>query len=317
MRTAFENIDRLQCMELQGTALPYGMKAGLYDLAREVAGRPLVEAAAELLDRPAARVAIVTGAAVPGHMPVGENDGPLGSSVLAGVLIRIGHRVAVYTDPPAAPPLAALFRRAGLDVPVVELALHDPDQQRKIAESIDMAIAVERTGGNVNGRLYGATGVARDAFRSNVDHLFRAAAELGKSTLGIGDGGNEIGFGRIHRRLVEHMPDLNRTDRTPCGGGVFSTVATDALVVATTSNLGCYGVVAALAVRRREADLCHTPEEELALIEFGSGLGLVDGDSGTPIAAVDGVDAEDHAAVVRLMRAIVRRALAAPVERAF
>ena len=103
--TAYANLDRLSCLEIQGAALPHGVKTGLYEAAREAEGRPLTLAAAELLDRPPARIGIVTGAAVPDHMPAGENDGPLGSVVLAQALVRMGHRVSFYTDPPAAPPI--------------------------------------------------------------------------------------------------------------------------------------------------------------------------------------------------------------------
>ena len=50
MLIACENIDRLQCMELQGRALPRGVKAVLYDLARSVHDEPLVLAAARILN---------------------------------------------------------------------------------------------------------------------------------------------------------------------------------------------------------------------------------------------------------------------------
>ncbi len=127
--TAYANLDRLSCLEIQGAALPHGVKTGLYEAAREAEGRPLTLAAAELLDRPPARIGIVTGAAVPDHMPAGENDGPLGSVVLAQALVRMGHRVSFYTDPPAAPAIEALAARYGLDAPTVHLGLHDTAQR--------------------------------------------------------------------------------------------------------------------------------------------------------------------------------------------
>ena len=154
---AYANLDRLSCLELQGAALPHGVKTGLYEAAREAEARPLTLAGAELLDRPPAHVGIVTGAAVPGYMPVGENDGPLGSVVLARALVAMGHRVSFYTDPPAAPPIEALAARCGLDAPTVHLRLHDAAQQDDIAAELDVAVAVERHGGNPNGNLYGGT----------------------------------------------------------------------------------------------------------------------------------------------------------------
>ena len=317
MLIACENIDRLQCLEIQGRGLPRGVKWRLYEAARAVHDVPLVMAAAQLLDRSSCHIGIVSGAAVPDHMPVGENDGPLGTVVLAETLTKIGHRVTIYTDPPAAPPFVALLARRSVDVPVSELALNDQRQQDGIANEADVLIAIERLGGNVNGITYGATGVSREAFRCNVDHLFRTATELGKPTLSIGDGGNEIGFGKVHDALVAAMPDLNKADVTPCGGGIVSAVPTDVLVVATSSNLGAYGVCAALAVQRQDPTLCHTPAEELAIEHVGVGLGLTDGGTGECIAAVDGIPVEDNVAVVTLMQALVARALAGEIDRGF
>jgi len=317
MLYACENLDRLQCLEIQGRGLPRGIKGPLYDLARAAHDQPLTLAAAALLNEGPRHIGIVTGAAVPGHMPVGENDGPLGASVLANTLVRLGHWVSVYTDGAASGPLRALIERFGIDVPVIELHLNDRDQQSAIAKDLDVAVAIERLGGNPNGIVYGATGVSRAEFRCNVDHLFRSMTELGKPTLSIADGGNEIGFGKIYDALCARLPEHNLKDRTPCGGGVFSVVPTDVLVVATSSNLGAYGVVAALSLLRGDASLCHTPEEERALEYIGVGLGLTDGGSGRRIAAVDGVPVEDNAAVVRLMHTSVVRALEEPGARDF
>jgi hypothetical protein len=317
VKIAAENIDRLQCLEIQGRGLPRGIKGPLYEVVRAAHDKPLVLAAAEILDCPPMHIGICSGAAVPGHMPVGENDGPLGTAVLARALARIGHRLTVYTDPAAAEPFRILLDRYGLEVPVVALRLHDTQQQDVIANEIDCALAVERLGGNVNGIMYGATGVSRQDFRCNVDHLFRTVTMLGKPTLSIADGGNEIGFGKVHATLTVAMPELNQSAKTPCGGGIISAVPADVLVMATSSNLGCYGVCAALAIRRNDPALCHTAEEEFALEHIGVGLGLTDGGTGQRIAAVDGIPVADNGAVVTLMQAIVARALAPAVERGF
>lgn len=316
MRYACENIDRLQCMELQGRGLPRGIKFPLYELARAAHDRPLVLAAAELLNAAPRHVAIVTGAAVPVHMPVGENDGPLGAVVLARALRRIGQTVSIYTDYAAMGPLEALIAHFGIEVPVVELQPDDGAQLKAVVEEIDVAVAIERLGGNPNGILYGATGVERVG-RCNVDALFRDAMAMGKPTLAIADGGNEIGFGKIYDALCERLPEYCLRDVTPCGGGIYSTVPTDVLVVATSSNIGAYGVVAGLALLRGDVSICHTPDEERALEYIGVGLGLTDGGTGKQIAAVDGVPVEDNAAIVHLMRSSVERALENPHARAF
>ena len=181
----------------------------------------------------------------------------------------------------------------------------------------DQLIAIERLGGNVHGHLYGMTAVSRDAFRTNVDHLFRTHAGLGRESLAIGDGGNEIGFGAYRDVLAQQLPQINQADRTPCGGGVFSVVPTTRLVVGSTSNLGAYGVCAALALLRNDLTLCHDPDEEEALHHVGVGLGLSDGGGGGIIAACDGIPSSASAALVLLMRTIVERALQPPRTRAF
>ena len=59
------------------------------------------------------------------------------------------------------------------------------------------------------------------------------------ATIGIGDGGNEIGMGKVHQQVIEHI--LN-------GQNIASTVATDHLVTAGVSNWGGSALVAALRV---------------------------------------------------------------------
>jgi hypothetical protein len=65
---------------------------------RKTASEPLVAAAARLLNRSSpTRVLILTGAAVTDYMPVGENDGPIGT---AGVAARLGRCTAGHEHRP-------------------------------------------------------------------------------------------------------------------------------------------------------------------------------------------------------------------------
>ncbi len=317
MLIASDNIDKLICVEMRRPGLPRGFKWPLYEIARAKLSEPAVLAAARLLDRSPAAIGIVTGAAVPEHMPRGENDGPFGAAVLARALDAIGHRTTVFTDADCAGPIKSLLARYELATPVRAVALRDEAEQEAIVETCDLFVAIERLGGNVNGHLYGVTAVSRDAHRANFDHLFACARRRGVSTIGIGDGGNEIGFGGIHRELSENWPQHAAADRTPCGGGIFSVVETDVLVVASTSNIGAYGVVGALAMLRRDPSICHTPEEEVALHYIGVGLGLADGATGRVIPWCDGIPAESNAAVVRLIRNVVEQTLLEEQERNF
>lgn len=317
MQIAADNMDRLLAVEIRGRGRGRGFKWGLYTIARAQSDQPLVLAAAAALDRAPCTVAIVTGAAVPEHMPVGENDGPFGATALAAALTAIGHQVQVWTDPECAAPIEGLLRWRGVPAKVGVLAMNDTAQQEAIGRGADVFVAIERLGGNINGHIHGINGRQRDPFRTKVDTIFRTAAALGRTTIGIGDGGNEVGFGKIREALIAAMPEHNQAEATPCGGGIYAALATDILVVGSTSNLATYGVLAALAMRRDDLSLCHDPEVEEQMHYVGVGLGLTDGGGGGVIADCDGIPAKANAAVVTLLNAIAARYLAAPRARPF
>lgn len=317
MDIAADNIDRVMNIEMRRRGLPRGNKWPMFQMARDAEGGPLCLAAARVLDRPPCRVLILTGAAVPDHMPVGENDGPIGTAVLAKALRAIGHVVDVLTDPVCALPVEGLGKFLGIEIGMVLIGLDDkPLQERMVAEH-DVVVTVERLGGNVNGFLHGVNGVRRDQHRANLDQVIAGARSAGKPTLGIGDGGNEIGFGKIYDRISTELAEHAFKDVTPCGGGVFSTVATDVLLVANSSNIGAYAVTAGLALLRADPSLCHTAEMDYALHHVGVGLGLVDGANGQLRPWCDGIPPETNAAVVEIMHDIVERTLEEPHIRKF
>lgn len=125
--------------------------------------------------------------------------------------------------------------------------------------------------------------------------LFEAGQdEFGPRTIGIGDGGNEIGMGRIPWDVVR---------RNIAGGGLVACrIPTDRLVVCGISNWGAYALAAGILRHRKEtlpAGLFR-PETELrilqAMVEQG---GLVDGVSGLPTPTVDGLAWDPYAAVLK------------------
>jgi hypothetical protein len=318
MLIATDAIERVTSIEMRPHGRGRGFKSVLQDICRAAAGEPTALAAARALDRAPCKVAIVTGAAVPGHMPVGENDGPFGAAVLALKLEQIGHTVTIWTDPEAAPPIEGVLEYLGAKATVGRLLRPaDPVQQDAIVAESDVLMAIERLGGNVNGQLYGITGQSRVAFRANVDRIFTEAQAQGKTTIAIGDGGNEVGFGKVHEAILAAIPDHNKAEVTACGGGVLSVVATDILVFATSSNIGAYAVCGALAMLRRDASLCHDADTEDKLHYVGLGLGLVDGGGNGRTPLCDGIPADCNAAIVCLIENIVLRYLDPPRTRPF
>lgn len=69
--------------------------------------------------------------------------------------------------------------------------------------------------------------------------LFSAHTSEKITTIGIGDGGNEIGMGKVQPKVIEHIQN---------GRNIACAVATDYLVTAGVSNWGGSALVAALHV---------------------------------------------------------------------
>src|SRR5262245_33498752 len=126
-------------------------------------------------------VGIVTGFFIPGaDRP--ETDGPPGAVFLARALTACGIQAALISDPFCHAALAAGLEECGLKVPIHDL----PDVPR-----FSHLIAIERVGAAHDGRCYTMRGLDITDRMQDVEPLFRSAR-----TIGIGDGGNEIGMGK-------------------------------------------------------------------------------------------------------------------------
>ena len=107
-----------------------------------------------------------------------------------------------------------------------------------------------------------------------IDLLFDMA--YGKiSTVGIGDGGNEIGMGNVQDAIVKELALV------PCRTKV------DNLVLATVSNWGGYGLVAALSVEVGQKLLPTYAEIEEYLTKIVA-LGSIDGVLKQHVLSADG-----------------------------
>jgi hypothetical protein len=247
----------------------------------------------------ARRVLIATGFTVAPDTP--ETDGPPGAVVLGRALRRLGARVTYVTDPP--------------NVPVVEAALKTLDEPADIEvypegdgaapavlrrQRPTHLVAIERPGRTRSGEYLNLRGESVTAWNRRVDELFvarsRAPASARPVTVGVGDGGNEVGMGNVRRRLLGAGGMIART---------ASIVTVDHVVVAATSNWGAYGIVAALA-RTSGADLLHEPDAERRLIEACVEAGAVDGITRRREPTVDGLGIEAHGAVVALLALAAR-----------
>jgi len=239
----------------------------------------------------ARRVLVVTGFTVEPDMP--ETDGPPGAAVLGRALRRLGARVTYVTDTINVPLVEAALKT--LDEPSdVVVYPREADGARRLlaAERPTHLVAIERPGRNRVGDYLNMRGESVAAWNAPIDELFVVETALRPATIGIGDGGNEIGMGKVRTRLAGL--DALRAR-------IAAVVPVDHLVVAGVSNWGGYGIAAALG-RLTGLDLLHTPEIERRLVEACVAAGACDGVTRRREPTVDGLAAETHAAVVDLLR---------------
>ena len=106
------------------------------------------------------------------------------------------------------------------------------------SEQFDCLLAIERSGRAADGTC--RTAKARDitSLLDPVDDVFvRALANPSVTTLAIGDGGNELGMGKVMEKVKLHVPH---------GADIACSVASDFLITAGVSNWGGYGLALSL-----------------------------------------------------------------------
>ena len=268
-----------------------GLDPGRRGIARFFVAQGAARAARAL--RRAKRVLLTTGFSVGPGLP--ETDGPPGTASLGRALRALGAEVTYITDAAALPPL-----QAALDV------LGEPTQVHTFHAAGDAAltarrllaehapthlVSVERPGRTRNGDYLSMRGESVREWNAPLDALFLEASRR-VVTVGVGDGGNEIGMGTLRSRLARAGARLNK---------VASVVAARHPVVAGVSNWGAYGIVVELA-RLARRPLLHTGDEERRMIEACVKAGAVDGITRKHEATVDAVAADAHVGMVELLR---------------
>jgi hypothetical protein len=135
--------------------------------------------------------------------------------------------------------------------------------------------------------------------------LFEAARKRKPpiTTIGIGDGGNEIGMGSFMWEDVAQA-----IGGGALGGRIASRVATDFAIIAGVSNWGAYALALAVAALRGAVDESRwlAPEGQRELIKtLVSQAGAVDGRTLVAAATVDGLSLESYLEPLAAMRRIV------------
>jgi hypothetical protein len=239
------------------------------------------------------RVILTTGFSVGPGMP--ETDGPPGTASLGRALRLLGAEVTYITDAAALPPLQAALGALGEPTPIVTFHVAGDaalTARRLLAEHAPThLISVERPGRTGTGDYLSMRGESVREWNAPLDALFLEASRR-VITVGVGDGGNEIGMGALRARLARAGPRIRK---------VASVVSARHPVVAGVSNWGAYGIVVELS-RLARRPLLHTGDEERRMIEACVKAGAVDGVTRKHEATVDALPVEAHVGMVELLR---------------
>lgn len=273
------------------------------DVGRKTQGlidatRGELEAAARSLAT-ARSVGLITGFFVPrGDVAAPETDGPVGTALLAAALVACGVAVRIAVDGPCAGAVRAAVAATGEAVTVDEVAdiPHVVELWQQVG--VDHAIAIERCGRSADGKPRNMRGVDVSPWTAPLDDLFLGGPW---TKLAVGDGGNEIGMGKLPAGLVARD--------VPNGAQIACVTSCDHLIVAGVSNWGAYGLMAALAMVRPDWSPIIarflTAERDLAVTRaIVDVAGAVDGVTARREATVDGFGPEIHGALIDDLRRI-------------
>ena len=266
-------------------------------------GNYLEDAAQLVLDHPN-RAFILTGFYIPlpyvSPLPDGgsvETDGPPGSYFLGEALRKLGWSVTYVSDKYC----TFVFK----DVPGAEDYVEFPvtgwEESEQFARGLlaqkdpTVVFSVERPGVTINRRYLNSFGWDLTEFVAKLDPL----VDNHPVTVGVGDGGNEIGMGNFavdvrfsgytHPLLMDE-PTVTRSTRP---------------VLGYSSDWGCYGLVTALSKLTRR-DLLPTGDEVKDFIRMIVDRGVVTG-SGRRSYTVDGRSLEEHDELMERFRAVLKR----------
>ena len=265
-------------------------KRGMLALRPHLPADFCAQAAQYVLDHPGHTVIVTGFYVIMAGKP--ETDGPPGAIAIGRALQALGRNVTYVTDSYTAPVLQQWAEGA----PVVQFPIAGVEESKnhaaRMLEELQPAllISIERCGRNRNDEYLNMR--ARDITpqTARLDYLF----DGGVPSVGIGDGGNEIGMGNLADVIptVDSLPDdpaISRVDR---------------LVIASVSNWGGYGLVAAMS-RIAGRNLLPGSDDEARMVQGMIEAGAVDGTTGDAVPTVDNFSMEENGQLLARLHGVV------------
>ena len=222
-----------------------------------------------------------------------ETDGPPGAIFLGDALEKLGCKVIYITDKYCSPLLRAVKSNQSqiIEFPIMNINESEEYSKKLLqTETPNILISIERCGASADDKYRNMKNEDISNFTAKIDYLFN----IHPKTIGIGDGGNEIGMGNIKDHISQ--------SKTLVGYPTISEVTN--LIISSVSNWGAYGLLAAISIKSNR-NLLPSIKEQSSLIKKIVDLGAVDGFSGTKDYKVDGKDLEENAYILRQLHQLV------------
>lgn len=310
---SFEALDRLALVEMRPPTSPAGVMKPFYDQVRGAGEPPLHHQIANALRaryRPGGRALIVTGLVDAIRFPRGEIDGPIGSIGLGRALTLLGWAVTILVDAEVHVPVKTILELADApDIALVAGEFASRADAEAFGAGFDVVFAIEKLGRNDAKVRHLVWGTPADGGDPYSDDYVLAASSAGALTIGIGDNGNEIGFGKLPREAGAITP-RGLDCGCPCGRGIMAATPCELLLPASVSNLGCYTLCAALALTFGRAELALSGEQILAWTNAGLDAGLRSGGVDDPaFRGDDGIPTRYVAAHGEVIAGVVHQGL--------
>ena len=326
----YEYLDRIANLELKNKTTLQGGTAIRYQAARAAQGDKAIcgQIAEALMPRlPGSTVILVTGTGNPSWLPQGETDGPSGVAILTRIFSSLGVRTCILSESRFLPGVKSSVRAGGsplldeaawlernngtLAVAFPEGAAAAPGFIRDLLEqlpSISAAFFIEKPGPNTLGVFHNSSGKPKQSDWVAHAHLLNdRLREEGVLTIGVGDGGNEIGFGKAREKLLDIHP-YGRDCGCPCHGGLLDATNVDFLLPAGVSNWGGYAIACSIALAAGRFNLMPEWTEVARTISAPIANGAFDGYTGQPTATADGTSLAANKAIYTLMLETLRLA---------
>jgi len=208
-----------------------------------------------------------------------ETDGPPGAVILADTLVRAGKEVTLLFDTPSEGIMKAALAFAH---PSIDYICLEPGSTVSadgiLRENTTHFIALERPGRCADGTYRNFSGLEITPFHAVLDDLFLQCRTSGITTIGIGDGGNELGMGGVSDAVDRHT-----------GKTLSCRTEADFCICAGVSNWAGYAASALVSCLMNENLMAGEPVLNKILKAIAA-AGAVDGITAAPGITVDGLE---------------------------